>query len=192
MVLQSSMSLKKRVFFQELDRTLSRSPPLSRNWRSGSPSIPNIKIWKNEVEKTVKTWPPHKVESKQAKLAISPQSFATSVEKDPAARPYRGSESSLGSSSKICRCVAAPAVRRFAIVFEDMPWRPTRAERHRSVSLRRRGKGGRVYAGGRCVHLEGKSEWARRGEGVAQPQAGQLIARYVSDTQVCESSFLRL
>lgn len=40
MVLQSSCSWRKRVFFQDRDRTLRRSPPCRRNWRSGSPSKP--------------------------------------------------------------------------------------------------------------------------------------------------------
>ncbi len=40
MVLQSSWSLKWRVFFQLEERTLRRSPPLRRYWRSWSPSIP--------------------------------------------------------------------------------------------------------------------------------------------------------
>lgn len=39
-VLQSSCSLKKRFFLHDLERTLTSSPPSSRNCRSASPSKP--------------------------------------------------------------------------------------------------------------------------------------------------------
>lgn len=82
MVLQSSCSFRKRVFFQDGDRTLRRSPPCKRNWRSASPSIPKDKeiIKKNidlvTIERIYQLYTRHRLVTKiKALQGIKPQGF---------------------------------------------------------------------------------------------------------------------
>lgn len=90
-VLQSSFSLKKRVFFHELDFTFIRSPPLSRNCRSRSPSKP-----KGQVNVTHQTG--HKMGKVQSQSILIYEIKPISGSKNTDTVSLIDAESSLGQT----------------------------------------------------------------------------------------------